>query len=49
MRLRVLLGGIAAALAVTAVTPASAAEVRPACADGFEILCYVICVADKYC
>lgn len=48
MRTRVLLGGIAAALALS-VAPAAQASPAIACAHGFEAVCYVICLVEKPC
>ncbi|MDQ1713343.1 MAG: hypothetical protein QOE45_2793 [Frankiaceae bacterium] len=42
MRTRLLFGGLAAALALAVAAPAHAAEVKPACADGFEVICTVL-------
>ena len=41
MRTRLVLGGLAAALALAAAAPAQAAP-RPACVEGGEIICTVI-------
>jgi hypothetical protein len=41
MRTRLVLGGLAAALALAVGVPAQAAP-RPACAEGFETLCAVL-------
>ena len=52
--MRVLLGGVAAALAVTLVPQPASASHHATCAEGFEIICTVIdlleqtCVETKY-
>lgn len=48
MRLRLVLGGLAAALAVgTAMPAAQAAPERITCAPGFEIICIVVCKVSR--
>ena len=46
MRARLVLGGLAAALALGAVPAASAAP-GPTCAEGFDLLCVVLCRLSK--
>jgi hypothetical protein len=46
MRLRLALGGLAAAFALGSVAPAQAAP-QIKCAEGFELLCTVVCLISK--
>jgi hypothetical protein len=48
MRTRILLGGIAAALALS-VMPAAQAAPAIQCAEGFEAVCFVICLVERPC
>ena len=40
--MRLVLGGLAATLALVTAAPAAQAAPRPTCAEGFEIVCTVI-------
>lgn len=47
MRLRVALGGVVAALALGTVATPSQASAQIECAEGFELVCVVVCALSK--